>query len=214
MKVLRVHIRSWTASYRIPFLMIGEQATLNVPPLSTAYGIISTASGRFVTPQETGVGIIGISEARVTDLEKIYQVGKSRLIEKTNVLKRQFLYDNSVFLYISNLNLAEYFEHPVYPILLGRSSDLAMVKEVTPVELYETDEAEFQHTLLPFEEPFKGQVASPIMPLPICFTETIPRRPTAVKIFYLIDRKAKIRAKRLLFDQEKGWGVWLHKQTS
>lgn len=213
MKVLRVQIRGWTASYRVPFLMIGEQATLHVPPLSTAFGIISAASGRFITPKETGVGVVGTTEGKGTDLEKIYQVGRRGLIEKINVLRRQFLLNADLFLYISNLDFAKCFEAPVYPILLGRSSDLAMIKEIRTVELDGTSEAEFEHTLLPFEPPFKGQVAGPIMPLPICFTETIPRRPTGVKIFYLVDSRTRVQGEGLLFDKEKGWGVWLYNQA-
>ena len=206
MKVLRVHIRGWTASYRFPpFAMM--QPTLGVPPLSTIYGIISAAAGRLVSPQETAVGFVAPFNAKATDLEKIYQVGESGKVEKTNVIKRDFIYDPELYIYLTNLDFGSDFLTPRYPILLGRSYDLAFVKEVKTLELQLIEEAIFQYTILPF--PFQG-VASPILALPISFTDTIPRRPTSVRPFHIIEKSTSVKGERIFVDPEKGWGVFIH----
>ena len=97
MKVLRVHIKGWTASYRFPpFAMI--QPTLGVPPLSTIYGIISAAAGRLVGLQETAVGFVAPFKAKATDLEKIYQLGETGKVEKTTVVKRDFVYEPELYI--------------------------------------------------------------------------------------------------------------------
>lgn len=208
MKVLRVYVKGWTASYRFPpFVMM--QPTLGVPPLSTIYGIISAAAGRLVNPQETAVGFVAPFKAKATDLEKIYQVGESGKVEKTNVVKRDFVYEPELYIYLTNLDFESDFLTPRYPILLGRSYDLASVKEVRPnFELQPVEEATFQYTILPF--PFED-IASPILALPISFTESVPRRPTMVKPFHIIEGKTiLVKNKKVFIDPEKRWGVFIH----
>lgn len=207
MKVLRVHIKGWTASYRFPpFVM--AQPTLPVPPLSTCYGIVSSAAGRLVTADETSIGLVAPFKAKALDLEKIYQVNIEGRIEQKNIVNREFIYDGELYLYLSNIALELHFRQPRYPILLGRSYDLAYVKETKLVELVEREEAQFQYTLLPF--PFED-IAAPISALPICFTDTIPRRPLGVKGFYVIgEEPVTMRGKKVLVDVEKGWGVFMH----
>jgi CRISPR-associated protein Cas5t len=207
MKMLRVYIKGCTASYRFPpFVMM--QPTLGVPPLSTIYGIISAAAGRLVNQQETAIGFVAPFKAKATDLEKIYQVGESGKVEKTNVIKRDFIYEPELYLYLTNLELRDAFLAPHYPILLGRSYDLASIKEVKTIELQLRGEAIFQYTILPF--PFEG-VASPILALPISFGETIPRRPTLVKPFHIIEGKpVSVKGEKIFVDTQKGWGVFIH----
>jgi CRISPR-associated protein Cas5t len=50
-EAVRVTITAYTASFRVPHF-VGYQLTLPVPPLSTIYGLISAAAGRWVLPQE------------------------------------------------------------------------------------------------------------------------------------------------------------------
>ena len=57
-KVLRVKLRSLTASFRQIGFITGYQPTLPVPPLSTIYGIISAAKGEFIDTKQTNVGYI------------------------------------------------------------------------------------------------------------------------------------------------------------
>jgi CRISPR-associated protein Cas5t len=207
MKVLRIHIKGWTASYRFsPFIMM--QPTLGTPPLSAIYGIISSAAGRLVYPSETSVGYVAPFKAKARDLEKIYQIEKSGKIEKTNVIQRDFIFEPELCLYLTNLDFEDDFLNPRYPILLGRSCDLAFVKEVKPINLQPVKEATFQYTILPF--PFEG-VASPILALPIAFSDTIPRRPISVRPFHIIENEIPhVKGKNIFIDPEKRWGVYLH----
>ena len=207
MKVLRVHIKGWTASYRFPPFVIA-QPTLPVPPLSTCYGIISSAAGRLVTPDETDIGLVAPFKLKASDLEKIYQVNTEGKIEQKWVVNREFLYDVELYLYLSNISLEQCLRQPRYPILLGRSYDLACIKEIKLIELMENEEAKFQYTLLPF--PLEG-VAAPISALPVCFTDTVPRRSLAVRGFCVIGEEPVIvKGKKVLVDEEKGWGVFMH----
>lgn len=208
MKVLRVHIKGWTGSYRFPpFVM--AQPTLPVPPPSTCYGIISAAVGNVVSPGETQVGFVAPYRGKASDLEKIYQVDEHGKIEQLNIVKREFIYEPELYLYVTNYDFHEHFIKPRYPILLGRSSDLAYIKATKVIELEQRSQATFQHTLLPF--PFQNiNIAAPICALPIAFTDAVPRRPVKVSSFYIIEKPMCITGENLLVDPEKEWGVFLH----
>jgi CRISPR-associated protein Cas5t len=184
------------------------QPTLPVPPLSTCYGILSAAAGKLATPHDTNIGLVAPFKAKARDLEKIYQVNAEGKIEQKNIVDREFIYDIELYLYLSNISLEQCFHEPRYPILLGRSYDLAYIKEAKVIELADTPEAQYQYTLLPF--PLEG-VAAPISALPVYFTEAIPRRPAVVKPFYVISKdQVTLRGEGLQTDTEKGWGVFMH----
>lgn len=209
MKVIRAYLKAWTASYRYPPLATEFQPTINVPPIATCYGIISSVAGRPIGPDETKVGVVSPSRGRGTDLEKIFQVGKTMMLEKTNVFRREFLFEPEVYLYITNISLENCFRHPRYPPLLGRSYDLACIAEVKIIDLEECSEAVFKDTLLPF--PIEDRsVSAPIFALPVAFDNAIPRRPLQVGGFYLIGRETTVRMRGIYTDPEKGWGVYLH----
>jgi len=207
MKVLRIHIKGWTASYRFPPFVIAAQPTLPVPPLSTIYGIISAVTGRWIGPQETRVGFVAPYRAKAKDLERLYQVGEKGKVEKTSIVNREFIHEPELYLYLTNLSFESDFLSPRYPILLGRSCDLASVKEVKTVELQPVKEAEFQYTLLPF--PFE-EIAAPFFALPVAFDEGVPRRPIAVRGFHIIEKPTRIGGEGIFIDPEKGWGVFIH----
>jgi CRISPR-associated protein Cas5t len=188
------------------------QPTLGVPPLSTLYGLLSAACGRIVPPQETAIGYVAPFVGKATDLERIHAVGEGARFEGTNVIKRDLVFEPQLFLYLTNLDFENALRHPRYPLLLGRSCDLAQMVSVRTVKLEAVDEAEFQFTILPF--PWEG-VASPILALPIAFGEDIPRRPIAVRPYHILEgRPQRVRANgrwgQILRDPEKGWGVYLH----
>lgn len=211
MKVLRACLKGWTASYRFPpFAMM--QPTLGVPPLSTLYGLLSAAWGRIVHPQETAIGYVAPFVGKATDLERIHVVGEGARFEGTNVINRDFIFEPQLFLYLTNLDLEDALRYPRYPLLLGRSCDLAQLVSVQTVELEAVQEAEFRFTILPF--PWEG-IASPILALPIAFGEEIPRRPIAVRPFHILEgRPQRVRANgrygQIFRDSERDWGVYLH----
>src|SRR5205085_6132831 len=137
MKVARIYIRGWTASFRYPAFISGFQPSLPVPPLSTIYGLLSAAKGVSVTPPDTRVGYVFQSQGRAVDLEAIYELHDTPLRANTNVVKRELLYEPELFLYVSDLAFVDYFRLPRYPLLLGRSTELAMVVQSESFELEE-----------------------------------------------------------------------------
>lgn len=205
MKVYRIHLRGWTASFRYPAFISGFQPTLPVPPLSTIYGLLSAAKGSIVTPGETSVGYVFQSKGKAVDLETIYEL-EENLRAKSNIVKREILYEPDVFLYIPHEVIAYNFRRPFYPLLLGRSTELAMVDEIKAIELEERSKVKLGCTIFPF--PTEG-IYGPIQALPTHFTDDIPRKARGTKPFYLVD-EFLVYNKKIFFDPEKEWGVWIH----
>ena len=105
MKVLRVHINGWVASFRNPLFISGFQPTLPLPPLSTLYGLLSAARGDWVTPDDASIGFIFQSQGKAEDLETVYEFFYKTAtkmkpnVAKSNVCKREFLVSPELYLY-------------------------------------------------------------------------------------------------------------------
>jgi len=207
MEVIRAKITGWTASFRYPIFVSGFQPTLDVPPVSTIYGLLSAVKGKAVEPNDTKVGFIFKSLTKSVDLETIYELGKKPLQAKSNVIKREFLAEPEMYLYLTNTAFKEYLEKPHYQLLLGRSSDLAMVSEVKEILLSTTIKATYRNTLLPFNF---GEAHGAIQALPTHFTEDIPRKPLGTQIYYIITEDVEIEKENQFVDPEFGWGVYFH----
>ncbi len=211
MKVIRVHITGWVASFRNPLFISGFQPTLPLPPLSTLYGLLTAAKGDWVTPHDVAIGFVFQSKGKSVDLETVYEFpykGKNLLKGKSNVNKREFLVQPELYLYTPEICLKGAFERPRYALLLGRSSDLATVKSVKEIELEDKAETTYQNTILPFpDEQLHGQVQA----LPTHFTAEIPRRPCGIRAYCLVTEPIKYNGK-VLHDSEKDWGVYLHER--
>ena len=207
MKVIRVHITGWVSSFRNPLFISGFQPTLSIPPLSAIYGIITAAKGEWVTPHDVSLGFVFHSSGKAVDLETVYE-SSGKLEAKSNINRREFLVDPELYLYTPEMRLKEAFQRPCYPLLLGRSSDLATVKSIDEIELENRSETIYRDTLLPFpDEQLHGQVQA----LPTHFTAEIPRRPCGTRAYCLITEKIKYRGD-VLHDPEMDWGVYLHKR--
>ncbi len=189
MKAVRVRLSSWTASFRYAGFMIGVQPSLPMPPLSTVYGLLSAAVGRIVTPADSFVGYTFESEGKTMDLERILEVqpGKGG---KWNVIRREILFDARLNLYIDP-KLRKHFEQPHFPLLLGRSSDLATVDEVAEVKLkpIKDQEATFGSSI--FTDPPPGYRVATMYALPVYFTDTIPREAVGTRPFAMVAEKYK-----------------------
>ncbi|ORX22454.1 type I-B CRISPR-associated protein Cas5 [Thermoanaerobacterium sp. PSU-2] len=211
MKVLRVHLVGWTASFRYPIFITGYQPTLPVPPVSTIYGLISAAKGDYVTPLNTKVGYVMRSEAKGVDLETIYMLSTDNSA-KSNVYKREFLLNPDLYLYLTDLSFKEIFKKPEYPLLLGRSSDLMMVEEVKEVDLMQKHgNKRVGGTVVPFEE--EG-IWGPLQALPMYFSNTIPREAIGIKSYYVLENFIEYDGDSFWYDDELDWGVYLHGQEN
>ena len=206
MKYLRILIEGWTASFRYPAFISGFQPTLPVPPLSTIYGLLSAAKGELVTPDETNVGFVFTFDAKAVDLETVYEL-KGLKGNKSNVAKREFLFNPSLYLYIDNLEFKKYFKNPTYPMLLGRSSDLAIISEIKEIDLEMKNNVKLGKTILPFGTDGAFGV---IQALPTHFSDSIPRKAIGTKPYLLMNQFFNYSGD-CYFDSELDWGVWIHK---
>lgn len=208
--MIRVEIKSWTASFRYPTFQSGYQPTLPVPPLSTIQGILSAAKGEIVYFSEVPfVGYIFKSEGEGVDLERIYALGKP----ETDVLKREVLLDNTLYLYLPD-EWRIYFKKPRFQLLLGRSSDVATIGKIEKVMLEERAGIPVGGTIVPITSGLPGIVHT----LPVEFDySVIPRRVKIVKPFTVLpfpkneaQKKRQIFSGKLPYDRELGLGVWLY----
>ena len=205
MKFLRVKINGWTASFRYPTFISGFQPTLPVPPLSTIYGLLSSIKGKTVTPKETNLGFIFESEGKTNDLESIYEL-KGLKGNKTNVIKREILYNPELYLYLDNLEFKRYFEKPKYPVLLGRSSDLACISEIKEVNLEKRTGVKLGKTILPFNV---NEAFGVIQSLPTHFSEEIPRKAIGTQPWILMNQICNY-PDECYYDKELDLGIWIH----
>jgi CRISPR-associated protein Cas5t len=206
MKFLRILVSGWTASFRYPAFISGFQPTLPVPPLSTIYGLLSAIKGDFVTPKDMDVGFIFDYDAKSVDLETIYEL-KGIKGNKSNVIKREFLFNPKLFLYISDLDFKKYLHNPYYPIVLGRSSDLAFIEKVDEVNMELKENVKLGKTILPIDT--EGAFGI-IQALPTHFSDSIPRKSLGTRPFILMDDFFEYSGKSY-YDEDLKLGVWIHK---
>ncbi len=208
--MIRVKIKSWTASFRYPTFQSGYQPTLPVPPLSTIQGILSAARGEIMSFSEIPfVGYIFKSEGIGVDLERIYALGKT----ETDVIRREVLFDNTLYLYLPD-EWEKYFRKPKFQLLLGRSSDIATVEKIDEIKLEERADAPVGGTIVPIDSGLPGLVHA----LPVEFDySTIPRRAKIVKPFTILpfprnlaQRKRQTYDGKLPYDSEIDIGVWIY----
>lgn len=189
MKIFKIDITSWTSSFKYPNLISGYQPTLEVPPVSTVLGLMNAVSGKYIQHYELKIGYYFEFEAKQVDLETIYQIeghekGFPKSTVKSNIVNREFLYNNRLIIYLEDRCLADLFRLPVYPILLGRSNDLATVNKVEEVDL----------SLIRSASKIKGQVVplqgnylpGMVQALPKYFTDTIPRKNLGTEAYSVI----------------------------
>jgi len=208
--MIRIKLRSWTASFRYPTFQSGYQPTLPVPPLSTIQGILSAARGEIISFGEISyVGYVFKSEGKGIDLERIYALGKT----ETDVIRREVLFNNTLYLYLPD-EWEKYFKRPKFQLLLGRSSDIATVEKIENVKLEEKTNVPVGGTIVPINSGLPGLVHA----LPVEFDySTIPRRAKMVKPFTILpfpknstQRKRQTYIDNLPYDPEIDIGVWLY----
>lgn len=186
MKVYRIHIESWTASFRYPNMISGFQPTLDAPPYSTINGLISAAKGDYFKPENEKIGFVFRADGKNIDLETIYQMGKSLSGIKSNVIKREFFSYPELFIYTDSQEIASYFSKPVFPLLMGRSNDLAGVKHIEAIDIEEKSElTNLKGTILPFK---LGFMAGSIQALPRYFSNSIPRQNIDTQPYYIFSK--------------------------
>lgn len=189
MKVFKIDITAWTSSFKYPNLISGFQPTLEVPPISTVLGLINAAAGKYIEHSKLKIGYYFEYEAKHIDLESIYQIeahdrGYPKNVTKSNIINREFLFNNHLILYLLDKELAECFRLPVYSLLLGRSNDLATVNSIVEIELKEINNADkIKGQIIPLRGNFLPGL---IQPLPKYFSNTIPRKNLGTEAYSVI----------------------------
>ena len=223
MKVHRVKLSAWTASFRYPNLISGGQPTLEVPPLSTVLGLLNAAAGYYLQHDNLEIGYYFEYGAKEFDLETTYQIAsnshnKPTNDAKSNVVQRQFLYDVQLWLYFKDETLAKLFEQPAYSLLLGRSGDLATVHgKIETLDLHEIANAQKVRGQL---IPLKGNLlAGNIQALPRYFSNTFPRQNLGTEPFSIIpfdvpDRLTRLSCVRDASVGKSGIDVFFHRFNS
>lgn len=165
MRVARVRVYAPVTSFRHPFFVTGAQPSFAMPPPSTVHGHCASALGEWPDPSTFFFGIHFMFKARARDLEHQHIAtalsGKTRLRVPTDdgdvpattevsiqPVTREFLFDARMTLYLDP-SFADAFRKPVFPVVLGRSQDLAEVEAVDEVTLERPTRARIEHTLLP-----------------------------------------------------------------
>lgn len=219
MIVTRVDISAWTSSFRYPNLISGVQPTLDVPPLSTVLGLLNAAAGRYLEHQDLFLGYYFEFDAKAEDIETTYQVtsdgkGNPTNEAKSNVMRREFLFDVRLSLYLTDDYLVDCLRQPVFPLLLGRSGDLATVEAIRTVDLQE----------IPDATKLKGQVVplngnllpGKLQALPRYFSNTFPRQNIGTEPFSIIrfdmpDFPSRVAAWRDISKGKTGVDIFFHR---
>jgi len=189
MKVFKIDITSWTSSFRYPNLISGFQPTLDVPPVSTILGLINAAAGKYIDHKKLRIGYYFEYGAKQTDLETIYQIevhdkGYPKNSTKSNVINREFLFDNHLIIYTEDETIAEYFRQPAFQLVLGRMNDLATVNSIVEVDLPEVQYADkIKGQIIPLQDNYLPGI---IQALPKYFTNTIPRNNLGTEPYTII----------------------------
>ncbi len=218
MEVFRIDISSWTASFRYPNLISGIQPTLEVPPLSTVLGLINAAAGRYLIHESLKIGYFFKYSAKEFDLETIYQItstskGLPSNNAKSNIIRRQFLFETQLSIYLEDEELVNYFRKPYFNILLGRSNDLATIEKIQKISLSEIKEAEkIKGQIVPFTQ---NMLPGKIQALPKYFSNNIPRMNLGTEPFSIIDYKSrdtktKLTAYRDITQNRNGIDIFFH----
>lgn len=180
LEAIRIVLTAYTASFRVPHF-VGYQLTLPVPPLSTIYGLISTAAGRWVTPEDVEwLAYRCEYEGKGMDTEAIWTVERNKpgnlpRFETRNIVQREFLTLPCLTLYLPS-KWGETFRRPRYPLLLGRTQDVATVEEAELTNLEPVSAGEVGGVLLPYELVARGRVSAWLQNLPVAFTDESRRR--------------------------------------
>lgn len=202
----RVRLSSWTCSFRYPNLISGFQPTLHVPPVSTVLGLLNAAAGRYLPHEHLEIGYVFDFAGQAVDVETIWMVagvkrknarGEDMVVASNNVksnpVRREFLYEGRLTLYLFDEELANCFRQPSYQLLLGRSGDLATVDEIRAVTLHPvTGKAWLRGQLVPLQPHFlPGQIQA----LPQYFTNTLPRQNLGTQAYSVLSpREAMVEA--------------------
>ncbi len=229
MRALRIELEGTLTSFRYPHFMVGRQPSYALPPPATIYGHISSALGDWPDRDKVQFGYSFRCDGKGDDLESVHiaevkpgwldkKAGIPRNLEATvNPLPRELLLRPCLSLYLQTPNLEEWreaFRAPRYPVLLGRSQDLAGYRSVEIVELIEGEEGYFEGTLLTTD--FRSRTTAGVLTNMPLYINPRNRREVDWAMFLVLDSRARasreapegIKANSVFCPPESG-PIWL-----
>ena len=172
MRVAKICIHAPVVSFRYPHFLVGRQVSYDMPPPSTVYGHLASALGQWPDPRplQFAYEFTFVSKgfdlehqhiiwpgrpdklsteesARLRTWQKSYPLAVGGAVQPT---PREFLFDANLTLYLQPADVAAAFRSPVFPVVLGRSQDLAAILSAQEINLVSARGAYFENTLLPF----------------------------------------------------------------
>uniref|UniRef100_A0A7C5RTS3 Type I-B CRISPR-associated protein Cas5 n=1 Tax=Thermomicrobium roseum TaxID=500 RepID=A0A7C5RTS3_THERO len=216
LQAIRICLKAYTASFRVPSF-VAYQLSLAVPPLSTIFGLLSAAAGRWILPDEVPwLAYCCTYDARARDLETIYGVERKKLEDapryaERNIVWREFLVNPELTLFLPP-DWWESFRRPRYPLVLGRSQDLAATEEMAEAVLEPVEEGQLFGVLLPVHLIAQNGVTAVLHNLPIAFTADPDRQPVRIEMFGIIDGQRVQR--RPMAANIRAAGGWLFRDRA
>jgi len=195
MRVVKVVLKGITTSFRHPHFMWGRHPTYPMPPPATVFGHICSALGYIPPPGSFQFGYRFKCAGRFVDLEWLYKVRAASPTEKKggfttvgegDLVRRDVLFRPRLVLYIARPDWLDAFRNPRYPVVLGRSQDLATYVSFEVVELQRSSAAYYEGTLLPFKlRPFIARGYALYAPL---YIDPISREAVFRRFIVIADR--------------------------
>ena len=209
MRVLKVTLEGVITSFRYPNFMLGVQPTYDMPPPATIYGHICSAVGDWVSPEGLQFAYHFTHAGKLLDLEHIHVLAPSsgklpgaqlpKVLEgNINPFRRGLLFQPRLTLYINRPEWESAFRSPHYPVVIGRSQDLCSYTDVRVVELVQRPKAYFEHTLIPFEHPWRP-TQGVVVTMPRWLDYSKNRQPTFARYIVLRQRVMSDDALAMLF---------------
>lgn len=200
MRALKITLEGMTTSFRYPHFMVGTQPTYEMPPPATIYGHICSALGEWVDPAGVQFAYHFTYTCKLKDLEHIHVLapagGKLPATKQPKVLEgninpfwREVLFQPRLTLYLNKPEWEQAFRSPRYPVVLGRSQDLCGYTDVRVVELVEREAVYFEHTLIPFDHPWRT-AKGVVVTMPRWLDYERNRRPAFARYIVLRQRVA------------------------
>ena len=179
MKVLKIRLESPACSFRYPHFHVGNQPTYRMPPPATIYGHICSAYGRWLDKSAIKFSYNFVFTDIGRDYEHVYQFspGSGKILKRWGYVEnlqgnlvpvwRDFLFNPRLDLYLYSdkllMELYEAFRSPVYPVVLGRSQDLAGYSQVRVIDLVQADSGYLEDTLLPWSFRLRTKLGNPVI---------------------------------------------------
>ena len=134
-KALHIYAEGLSAFFRHPLTISGTQISLPCPPYSTILGLIGACAGKIISHKETRIAYefrckSTNIELERTDRMKIDKKGNLMIHPDGKGILKRYVHFNITFdLYLTNLELEQYFKTPYSTPYLGRFSGSNMDKK-------------------------------------------------------------------------------------